>query len=90
MEIVSKINNVLLLQKENKRSLPVGIVLKNGNLQVKAFKIMSFDSSKEMLEGLTRLEIYSSMREKREPVICRFRLSEIKDIICEELEYQTV
>jgi hypothetical protein len=67
--------------------MPVDLVLKNGNLQVRAFQIVKFDQVAGVIEGLTRHEVYSSLREKRDAVIGKFTLSEIRDLFCEEIDY---
>ncbi|GEM_PF-1589944 len=88
MEDTSLVERILSLQKLKKRNISVDIILKNGNLLIRSFQLIRFDNKKNELEGMTRLEVYSSVREKREPVICRLKLNEIKQLICDEPDLQ--
>ena len=88
MEDASLVERILSLQKLTKRSISVDIILKNGNLLIRSFQLIHFDNKKNELEGMTRLEVYSSVREKRKPVICRLKLNEIKQLICDEPDFQ--
>ncbi len=88
MEDTSLVERILSLQKLKKRNISVDIILKNGNLLIRSFQLIRFDNKKNELEGMTRLEVYSSVREKREPVICRLKLNEIKQLICDEPDFQ--
>lgn len=88
MENIRIIERILSLQKKRKRRVPVDIILKNGNLMIRSFQLIRFDLPNRELEGMTRLEAYSSLREQRDPVICRLNLDEIKQLILSEEDLQ--
>lgn len=88
MENIRMIERILSLQKKRKRRVPVDIILKNGNLMIRSFQLIRFDLPNRELEGMTRLEAYSSLREQRDPVICRLNLNEIKQLILSEEDLQ--
>ncbi len=67
-------------QKTRSFKIPVDIILANGNILLKGFRILEFDDHVGKIKGLTMLEDYSHAREGREPVFCQFALQEIKDI----------
>ncbi len=63
----------------------VDVVLKNGNILLRNFHIVEFDEIKSLLKGITMQEQYTSLKEKRNPVYCFFRIDEIKEIEIAEL-----
>ena len=67
-------------QKNRSNRIPVDIILANGNILLKGFRIVEFDDTIGKIKGLTMLEDYSHTREGREPVFCQFALNDIKDI----------
>ncbi len=64
--------------------LPVDVVLRNGNIILKSFKLIALEG--QTIKGLTRQEEYSAPREGRSPVYCFLEISEIKDLTCPYLE----
>jgi hypothetical protein len=72
-------------QKTRSFKIPVDIILTNGNILLKGFRIVEFDDAVGKIKGLTMLEEYSHAREGREPVFCQFALNDIKDIHQSEL-----
>ena len=73
-------------QKSMKNALSVDVVLKNGNIVLRAFQIIQYNEKLNTLKGLTQQEAYSFLRENRGPVYCQLKLSEIKEIECKEFE----
>lgn len=68
-----------LIEKQSAKHLPIAvdIVLFNGNIELKAFRIYEL-MKKETLKGMTLQEEYAYTKEQRSPVIAVFRISEIK------------
>ena len=71
--------------KNNNLQIPVDIVLNNGNILLKGFRVLEFDDTLGKIKGLTMLEEYSYPRENREPVFCQISLNDIKDLHQSEL-----
>ncbi|MCU0428475.1 MAG: hypothetical protein MUF42_00760 [Cytophagaceae bacterium] len=74
-----------VLRKQGKRSIlpgeliiPVDIILKNGNIPLLEFRILSLQE--DLICGLTKQEAYCALRENRDFVYCYLRLSEIKEL----------
>jgi hypothetical protein len=67
---------------------PVDIQLTNGNILLRAFRILSFENDK--IKGITWKEQYSAPRENRKEVYSFFALEEIASLSCYELgiEYE--
>ncbi|HEY8399984.1 MAG TPA: hypothetical protein VIK89_01910 [Cytophagaceae bacterium] len=74
------IQSIISQQEETRKSVPVDLTLKNGNILLRSFKIREFDAENEVLTGITLQEEYVHVREGREPVLCSFKLSELKDL----------
>ncbi len=62
---------------------PVDITLTNGNILLRAFRILSFKDTK--IQGITWKEEYSAPREQREEVYSYFELDEIATLNCFDL-----
>lgn len=62
---------------------PVDIILSNGNILLRAFRIIELEGDK--ITGITWKEEYSAPRERRDPVYSYFDLDEIANLRCEEL-----
>lgn len=88
MNKATLIKRIISLQQSEKKQFPVDLVLKNGNLQVRSFLIVGFDNIKKELKGITRLEAYSSLRENRKPSYCLLKVTDIKEIVSPEVEFQ--
>lgn len=73
-------------QKSMKSNLSVDVVLKNGNIVLRAFQIIQYNEKSDTLKGLTQQEAYSFLRENRAPVYCQLKLSEIKELECKEFQ----
>lgn len=58
--------------------IPVTIILKNGNIVLKDFKILAVKGN--TITGITKQEEYFAPREDREPVYSYFKLDEIKAV----------
>ena len=88
-EIVEKI---IEEQKDRKSTFgeqqyyPVDITLVNGNILLRAFRIIEFEENK--IKGITWKEEYSAPREQREEVYCYFDLEEIASLNCFDLRIQ--
>lgn len=76
----STLKQIVDTQKSASNKIPVDIILTNGNILLKGFRIVEFDDTMGKIKGLTMLEEYSHAREGREPVFCQFALNDIKDI----------
>ncbi len=81
----STLKQILDSQRNKALRIPVDIILNNGNILLKGFRILEFDDSRGKIKGLTMLEEYAHTREGREPVFCQFALNDIKDIYQSEL-----
>jgi hypothetical protein len=79
------LRQILDSQRNKAFRIPVDIILNNGNILLKGFRILEFDDHQGNIKGLTMLEEYSHAREGREPVFCQFTLNDIKDIYQSEL-----
>ena len=74
------LREILDSQRNKAFGIPVDIVLNNGNILLKGFRILEFDDRRGNIKGLTMLEEYAHAREGRDPVFCQFALNDIKDI----------
>lgn len=88
MENINAIERLVSIQQLQKRNIPIDIILKNGNILIRSFLLSKFDVKRKLIEGFTRLESYSSLRERREPVACKFKLNEIREFMCSEIELE--
>lgn len=79
------IHHVLKKQKSRKRHIPVDLVMVNGNILLREFRLYDYDKKQKQLKGLTHREEYSHPREDREPVYCILHLSEVRNLYCPEL-----
>jgi hypothetical protein len=72
----------------NSLNYPVDICLINGNIILRAFRIVSIEGN--TMKGITWKEEYSAPRENRSPVFSYFEMDEIASLHCFELdiEYQ--
>lgn len=84
MGLKDDIKFLIVKQKSITTNLSIDIVLKNGNIVLRAFQLIQFDDKTETLKGLTQQEAYSFLRENRSPVYCKFNLAEIKEVTCRE------
>lgn len=46
-----------------------------------------FDSDSNTVKGITLQEEYTHVREGRAPVWCCFQLDEIKDLVCQDINF---
>lgn len=88
MENFNAVERLISFQELQNRNVPVDIILKNGNILIRSFQLFRLDVKRKFIEGFTRLESYSSLRENREPVICKLKLSEIREFMCSELDLE--
>ncbi len=67
---------------------PVDINLTNGNILLRAFRVISFENNK--IKGITWKEQYSAPRENRKEVYSFFEPDEIASMYCADLgiEYE--
>jgi hypothetical protein len=79
------LRDILDSQRRKSFRITVDIVLNNGNILLKGFRIIEFDDRQGNIKGLTMLEEYAHTREGREPVFCQFALNDIKDMYQSEL-----
>lgn len=84
MSLKDDIKFLILKQKSISTNLSIDVVLKNGNIVLRAFQLIQFDDKNQTLKGLTQQEAYSFMRENRSPVYCKLSLDEIKEVTCRE------
>lgn len=80
MEIKEFLIDLLEKQASKHTPIAVDIILLNGNIELKAFRIYEFDSRKNMVKGMTLQEEYAYLKEDRVPVMASFKTSEIKNI----------
>jgi hypothetical protein len=73
---------VELIEKQSIRHLPIAvdIVLFNGNIELKAFRVYEFDEKNSKIKGMTLHEEYAYQKEDREPNMAIFHVNEIKSI----------
>ncbi|TAH26614.1 MAG: hypothetical protein EAZ07_03925 [Cytophagales bacterium] len=81
--------NFILSQKSHSSFVSIDMVLKNGNITLRAFQLISYDIKSETIKGLTQQEAYSYTRENRVPSYCKLKLSEIKEINFEPMIKET-
>jgi hypothetical protein len=86
MKTVEIIQNILSEQMHSFTHIPADIRLSNGNILLRSFRIYEVDLDHQHVVGLTLQEEYAHTRENREPVYCTLKLSEIKEILCPELD----
>lgn len=76
--------------KSSNAPCTLDLVLKNGNIVLRAFQVIEFNDQSNMLKGLTQQEAYSFLREDRPAVYCLLPISEIKEAtICESVSPRT-
>jgi len=76
----NKIKEILKYQKNKKGHILLDVLLYNGNILMKSFRLYDFTSSTYLIKGMTMHEEYAFLRENREPVFAYFNLSEINEI----------
>jgi len=88
--ITDYINIILKEQHKKHRHVLVDIILLNGNISLRYFRIHLYDKKTKVIKGMTWQEEYSFLREDRDPVYCNLHVSEIKSLKCEEvkIDYQ--
>lgn len=71
-----------LLEKQGKKHhhIPLDIVLWNGNILLKSFRLYAYDEQLQQIKGMTMQEEYAYLRENREAVFAYFFLYEIRAI----------
>ncbi|MFN8416843.1 MAG: hypothetical protein U0U66_10990 [Cytophagaceae bacterium] len=71
-----------LIEKQSIKHLPIAvdIILANGNIELKAFRIYEYDDKRNIVKGMTLQEEYAFMKEHRKPVCAIFKIVEIKSI----------
>jgi hypothetical protein len=79
------INTILKHQHKKHRHVLVDIVLINGNITLRYFRIYHFDKKTKTIKGMTWQEEYTFLREDRDPVYCILDLKEIKSLRCDEI-----
>ena len=88
------VEKIIKEQKDKKTTFgepmyfPVDITLVNGNILLRAFRIIDFKEDK--IKGITWKEEYCAPREDRKEVYSYFRLGEIAGLSCFDLgiEYE--
>jgi hypothetical protein len=78
--IKNKIKEILKIQRSRKSYLALDVLLHNGNILMKSFRLYDYISSTDVIKGLTMHEEYAFLRENREPVFAYFNLIEINEI----------
>lgn len=86
MSLITDIKFLLKEQEIRNVKIPADLVLTNGNILLRAFHILQLDSKNSVITGLTQQEEYSYLRENRKPVYCQFKINDIKELICYELQ----
>lgn len=74
-------------QQTKSQHIPLDIILINGNIHLKGFRIYEYDEKKQTIKGMTMQEEYSFLREHRQPVFAIFHLNEIKEIDLSDCNY---
>lgn len=85
MELLGIIRQVLKVQTKRNRKVAVDIVISNGNILLRSFRILELDIKNGKIKGLTRQEEYIAIREQRESIYCTLKLDEIKELSVLEL-----
>ena len=87
------IKRIIHEQKQNQNTIlvgelyyPVDINLVNGNILLRAFRIISLEG--DTIKGITWKEEYSAPRENREQVFSYFDLEEIAALTCLDLSIE--
>ncbi|MBX9851422.1 MAG: hypothetical protein K2X86_06640 [Cytophagaceae bacterium] len=86
MKILDIIQQIIKEQENSFQPIPVDIRIFNGNILLRSFRIYEVDFAQNTLIGLTLQEEYAHARENREPIDCILKISEIKELICPELD----
>ncbi len=79
-KVETTLRQIIDTQNDRNSKVPVDLILNNGNILLKGFRIHEFDDEVGKIKGLTMLEEYSHSREGREPVFCQLTLNDIKDL----------
>ena len=87
INIKMKVLETLKAQSLKSQHIPVDIILKNGNIGLKGFRIYEFDEAKQTITGMTMQEEYSYLREHRKPVFAHFHLQEILEMDSSDCNY---
>jgi|GEM_PF-1327829 hypothetical protein len=74
-------------QQTKSQHVPLDIVLKNGNIHLKGFRIYEYDEKRQTIKGMTMQEEYSFLREHRQPVFAIFHLNEIYEMDSSDCNY---
>lgn len=85
--VEQKIRDIIEKQRAKVHHIPVDLILLNGNITLKAFRIYTFDERHQTIKGMTMNEEYSYLRENREPVFAVFPLTEIKELDASNSNY---
>lgn len=78
--VISFIQDLLQKQVLKRYPIPVNVVLNNGNIELKGFRIYDFNDETKIVKGMTLQEEYASVRENRKPVFAFFTLDDIKSV----------
>ncbi|MBC7451135.1 MAG: hypothetical protein H7259_06565 [Cytophagales bacterium] len=79
-KVESKIIQFLEKQEKKHHHIPLDVLLFNGNILIKSFRVYGYDERKQVVKGMTIQEEYSYLRENRDPVFAYFTIKEIKEI----------
>lgn len=79
-EIKSKLVEILKKQEAKLHHIALDILLHNGNILLKSFRLYDFDEATDTIKGMTMHEEYAYLREYRDPVFAYFNLNEIKQL----------
>jgi hypothetical protein len=80
----------LIIKEQHRRFpsiIPVDVKISNGNIILRSFHIHRHDEFNKVIEGITFQEEYIHTREERAPIYCTLKLSDIKELYCEELDF---
>ena len=72
--------DILKKQETKVHHIALDLILLNGNIQLKCFRLYDFDEKENVIKGMTMQEEYSYLRENREPAFAYFTLKEIKSL----------
>lgn len=79
-DIKSKLIEIFKKQKTKRHHIALDILLHNGNILLKSFRLYDFDKTAAVIKGMTMHEEYAHLRENREPVYAYFNMTEIKHL----------
>ncbi|WP_299249755.1 hypothetical protein [uncultured Cytophaga sp.] len=82
-----EIKDILKKQKHKKQQTVVDVLLYNGNLMLKSFRIYEYNVSTCLIKGMTMHEEYAYLRENRKPIFAYFHLDEINTIEITNSDY---